>query len=424
MNDTFFLPFAKADADQQTVYGIASTDGIDDQSGVWEGKRYDGDVVDPQALRDALADYWGNIREMHGPNAAGKALDVLVGDDGRTYIIAKITDSAAWQKIKDGVYKGFSIAGKILDGGATLKEINGRVVRWISKLMLSEISLVDRPANPDAVILLYKRSTNVSKEQEKPKAADRVATPEGQPNAEDDALTKLSGIAKMDEAKAAKIVTQVQALRNEAELEGDLEGAERMTQVIALLMGGGSAPEEEEETSGDDMEMMDEEEEPMAMREAAVAMSLTAALHKAGRKISASRMKVMKDAVMAYLKLLAEVGDEDAVKMLRYASADEPDEAMKMLRSDIETIAKAMVRIYDDVQLIKNQPVAGGPIGRFAGQPVTKQLTASQPVVQTPNVPDVNPQIVAQLKQRIATEPRAELRAQYMEQLRALQGGN
>lgn len=136
---TRFIPFAKVDAAQQMVWGYASTPTCD----------LDGEIIELQAIKDALPDYmeWGNIREMHQPSAVGVTKTANVDDNG-LWIGAKIKDPIAWSKCEgpDPVYKGFSI------GGIVKKQVKN----VIKELTLVEISLVDRPANPDCRIEMVK----------------------------------------------------------------------------------------------------------------------------------------------------------------------------------------------------------------------------------------------------------------------------
>ena len=137
-----YLPIAKVDAAQRMVMGYASTEARDDQ----------GEIVKREALDAALGDYmkFANIREMHQLSAVGKAKDATVDDKG-LYVAAKIVDDQAWNKVVERVYQGFSIGGKV-----TAREPAD--YKTITGLRLDEISLVDRPANPEAVFDCWKRS--------------------------------------------------------------------------------------------------------------------------------------------------------------------------------------------------------------------------------------------------------------------------
>ena len=136
-----FAAISKIDEAARMVWGYASTEAVDSQ----------GEIVTRKAMEGAWADYmkFANVREMHGPSAAGIVKEHVFDDTG-VMIGAYIVDDQAWKKVVEGVYKGFSIGGSKLPGGydVTTKTITG--------LRLTEISLVDRPANPEALITVWK----------------------------------------------------------------------------------------------------------------------------------------------------------------------------------------------------------------------------------------------------------------------------
>jgi len=125
------------------VHGIATTEAMDDQ----------GEVVKADAMRAAIPDYmrFPAIREMHQLQAAGTALEADVGDDNITRIVAHVVDPVAVSKVKNNVYRGFSIGGRV-----TKREPGNP--KAITGLVLNEISLVDRPANPEATYDCWKAS--------------------------------------------------------------------------------------------------------------------------------------------------------------------------------------------------------------------------------------------------------------------------
>src|SRR4051794_26916830 len=136
----FYWPIAKVDAELRMVWGYASTETLDEQ----------GEIVKREALEAALGDYmrFANIREMHQPSAVGVAKEATLDDRG-LYLTAKIVDDEAWEKVVQGVYKGFSIGGCV-----TARDPASRNI--ITGLVLTEISVVDRPANPEAVFDCWK----------------------------------------------------------------------------------------------------------------------------------------------------------------------------------------------------------------------------------------------------------------------------
>ncbi len=143
-----FADITKIDREQRMVFGYASTEVLDSQ----------GEIVRKEALEAALPGYmrFANIREMHQPSAVGVAKEAEIDGKG-LYLAARIVDDEAWAKVVEGVYKGFSIGGKVTARDPVAKNI-------ITGVDLLEISLVDRPANPEAVIELYKAARREPKQ--------------------------------------------------------------------------------------------------------------------------------------------------------------------------------------------------------------------------------------------------------------------
>jgi ribosomal protein L16 Arg81 hydroxylase len=139
------------------VFGIASSETRDAAK----------EIVLADAMKSALPDYsrFPALREMHQPMAAGKVLEADVDDDNITHIVAHVVDPVAITKVKTGVYAGFSIGGKVLKRDPTDRSI-------ITALKLVEISLVDSPCNPDAVLSMWKADTMT---EFKPASADVIA---------------------------------------------------------------------------------------------------------------------------------------------------------------------------------------------------------------------------------------------------------
>ena len=98
-----FADISKVDDEQRLVYGYASTEARDNQN----------EIVTRKAMENALPDFmkFGNIREMHKAWAVGVAKDAQMDDKG-IIITAHVVDDAAWEKVRAGVYKGFSIGGR------------------------------------------------------------------------------------------------------------------------------------------------------------------------------------------------------------------------------------------------------------------------------------------------------------------------
>ena len=136
------------------VQGIASTESVDS----------DGEVITAAAMKAALPDFFrygtGALREMHQSIAAGTVDEAeVVG--GVTKIVATVVDAEAIKKVLMGVFKGFSIGGRVKERDAKNRKI-------ITKITLGEISLVDRPSNPDAVLEIFKAADVIAGAKRKP----------------------------------------------------------------------------------------------------------------------------------------------------------------------------------------------------------------------------------------------------------------
>lgn len=212
------------------VWGYASSEAVDS----------DGEIIAAEAMKAAIPDYmkFGAVREMHGSNAAGTAIEINVEDDGRTFFGAHIVDPVAVTKVKTGVYKGFSIGGSV----TARDELNKS---QITGLKLTEISLVDRPANPDAVFTCFKADKPKDEEEadkdEDDKTADKTdETPaddtekaddkaDGKKDDKEDETEKLASV-NLSESEIAIL----KAVLAKAEKPKDEPVAKSMWQVKSL----------------------------------------------------------------------------------------------------------------------------------------------------------------------------------------------
>jgi len=145
-----------------TVYGKATDDTLD----------IDQQICDPIWLDKAMPEWFmtgGNIREQHSNIAAGVAEEYEKKSDGH-YITALVVDPISVKKVKTRVLKGFSIGIKSPRVVKDNKAVNGRIIDG----QIVEVSLVDRPANPNAKLVLAK---SVESEESLVKVEELVETP-------------------------------------------------------------------------------------------------------------------------------------------------------------------------------------------------------------------------------------------------------
>jgi len=148
------MPISKVDKDKRIVSGFATLDNLDRQ----------GDVVPVDASLGAFERFRGNLREMHQPIAAGKVVsfkqDKYFDPESKkfyngVYVSAYVSKGAqdTWEKVLDGTLTGFSIGGEINETDDIYDEETEKTYRVIKEYELSELSLVDNPANQFANVL-------------------------------------------------------------------------------------------------------------------------------------------------------------------------------------------------------------------------------------------------------------------------------
>jgi hypothetical protein len=154
----------KQDDGSLLVYGKATDDSLD----------IDQQICDDVWLSSAMPEWFksgGNIREQHSSIAAGVAKEYESKADGH-YISVLVVDPVSVKKVESGVLKGFSIGIKSPRVVRDQKAANGRIIDG----QIVEVSLVDRPANPNAKLMLAKSvegETSLVKVEEYSEKADK-----------------------------------------------------------------------------------------------------------------------------------------------------------------------------------------------------------------------------------------------------------
>src|ERR1700730_11992795 len=144
------------------VHGVATSEAVDDQ----------GETLLADAIRAENPEYmrFPALREMHQLSAAGTTLEAEVCEDGTTRIVAHVVDPVAVANVKNQVYRGFSIGGRV-----TQREAGNP--KTITSLVLNEISLVDRPANPEAIFDCWKAAIVLDADPPGPARGSTVSVP-------------------------------------------------------------------------------------------------------------------------------------------------------------------------------------------------------------------------------------------------------
>lgn len=141
--------FRKLEDGRLEVEGLASDETIDSQ----------GDIVDYDGLKRAAQSWRGNIREAHDPKKpVGRALDVTFDDTKRAMFVRSFISAGAPEtqaKVMDGTLGSYSVGGGN-PSKVKYEKVGTQTVRRVLEWPMSELSLVDAPANPNANFELVK----------------------------------------------------------------------------------------------------------------------------------------------------------------------------------------------------------------------------------------------------------------------------
>ena len=225
-----------------------------------ESKDVDGEIIKADAIRNAIPSYmkFANVREMHkADKASGTVLEMEVQADGRTWVKTHIVDGEACKKVEHKVYKGFSIGGRVTERDADDKTI-------IKAITLSELSLVDRPANPDSVFTFAKvdaaegdgAGAGVDATAEKPADAATEGAANTEANKEDNAAdkpleNKEENAAANSNEDANKDANADKAAGKTDDLKKGMWGISNFASILASINSLQESAEWEAESEGD-----------------------------------------------------------------------------------------------------------------------------------------------------------------------------
>ena len=234
------------------VYGKATDDSLD----------IDEQICDAGWLSTAMPEWFktgGNVREQHSNIAAGVAKELDAKADG-FYINVHVVDPVSVKKTETGVFKGFSIGIRSPRIVRDSKAANGRIIDG----QIVEVSLVDRPANPNAKLIMAKSvGTEIVKVEELVEATEEVVeTP-----AETATQEVVETVEATEEKSAHKEYSKEEALKRLEELTKEMTDLTMMCKERGFIEDkaeheeavGESAEEETAEGSNVGAETAEEE---------------------------------------------------------------------------------------------------------------------------------------------------------------------
>jgi len=234
------------------VYGKATDDSLD----------IDEQICDAGWLATAMPEWFktgGNVREQHSNIAAGVAKELDAKADG-FYINVHVVDPISVKKTETGVFKGFSIGIRSPRVVRDNKAANGRIIDG----QIVEVSLVDRPANPNAKLIMAKSvGTEIVKVEELVEATEEVVETPAETVTEE----VVEAVEAVEEKSAHKEYSKEEALKRLQELTKEMSDLTMMCKELGYIEDkaegdvGESAEEETEEGSNVGAETAEEEVE-------------------------------------------------------------------------------------------------------------------------------------------------------------------
>jgi HK97 family phage prohead protease len=144
--------------EKRFLEGFASTQDLD--------KEYD--IIERDALKEAAKDLLANPTVLYEhKHPIGKVVDVEVKNEGLWVKVqlAQAEEGApgpllayaedVWQLVQQGVLVKFSIRGEVLEARKAYSKEHGRIVTYVTRLRLYEVSVVPVASNEKARILQY-----------------------------------------------------------------------------------------------------------------------------------------------------------------------------------------------------------------------------------------------------------------------------
>ncbi|WP_030237894.1 hypothetical protein [Streptomyces sp. NRRL S-350] len=374
------------------VYGPAATSALDR-----DNQRLDQDWLD--RAMPAWMSEGGNVREQHdSKRAVGVGVGLSKGIDGKHLLTAHIVDPIAVTKVESKVLKGFSVGIKnprVEFGHPDAP--NGLVTDG----EIIEVSVVDRPANPECGIQVAKADDTGSLaavpdaalvETPTTPAPEPTGAPEPQPTAStrtDPAPAPVAAAPDPETVlRAAEVIVQARALIKAdtaapAAAEGedetsDINGAQQAIAIIAALI----ISEAESLAMGNLNEACDiatlldavsalkwfSHREEAEQTGTAMEFADTADLHKNDTATPAAPEPQITKADIAEL-----------VKSAVAEATTASEERMKTLEADL-------VKANGELETLKAQPLPGGPaLTRTAAQEDSARSADAQRLIAEAN---------------------------------------
>lgn len=335
-----------------TVYGKATDDSVD----------IDQQICDPGWLAKAMPDWFmtgGNIREQHSNIAAGVAKEYEAKSDGH-YISALVVDPVSVKKVQNRVLRGFSIGIKSPRVVMDKKAANGRIIDG----QIVEVSLVDRPANPNCQLVLAK---SINGEKSLTKVEELVETT---------IVKELVEESMPMNGEAKSIPSQEEMMTRYASAKEALDEVTMMCKEYGYELPSeekqyGETAEEEtaegpagsgaEHELGEAKEVAPSEDEEMAKSTATEIIPDTTVDEPIIPGIDPEHLEDSEDKVSSEKSLLADINITDIVEKAVKSAMKSVEAEVAKLKSAKEAVENKAASLETELATAKSLAIGGGP---------------------------------------------------------------
>lgn len=374
--------FTKLDDGRLEIEGIATSEAEDSQGDVLT---FDGSIKAMEKWMESGP----NVREQHDPKkAVGRGIETWPIPDQKAVGVRVFVSKGApdtQEKVMDGTLSMFSIGGDIKSAKPMKK--HGKALRLVEEWECVELSLVDRGANPDARFEIVK-GDHMSEQiagaaDETPKAEEPPATaPEPEVKKEDapeEDVPEIGLCSKCNEKASMRLCQKCAddmahpeekaagpEVKKDASAAWDIRAAldclDWLRGLLSVEEGEvGEDPAQVESlktairalsefVASEAKELTEPEPEPMAVEMAALAETV---------KALDARFNTLSESLMTAPK------PEPIEKALNPVAAQIGDIAKAV--GDLTSLTDEVKAIREGVEIIKKQPVPGGPfVGKLS----------------------------------------------------------
>ena len=358
------MPLIKVDEPRRLVHGFATLDNIDKQ----------GDIVTKSASIKAFTEFRGNIREQHDPKkAVGRVVNFKEStlydpETGKEYsgvfVSAYVSKGAedTWQKVLDSTLTGFSIGGRVTNAEDAYDEDVNKTIRIINNYELSELSLVDNPANQFANVVSVEKMNDGTMHVETPLAKgdiesifwcrkDNIITLKSADNERcavcDEDMHNVGFVETNDNNKRSTIKTSLESFKKNALTDDSVENLVKEANNMAEDTTVEEVAAEEVVKSEDAVEESapEVEAEVEKAEEATEAEAETEEVEKSDEVAEADNAEVEKSDPAAQVEEL---------NSLLVASLSSLADAVKSLNDKIDEVAKSVNGVKSEVAEVKD----------------------------------------------------------------------